>query len=265
MFDVGHDQAAGLRAEPPQAGTALMPVACPAQPARAYEWLCTLAAHLASLGREVVIVDGSAHEADTRERNGAHLGLLHALRDGAISGLGEAPDGHEWLVMPAANGLQTLQQTAHHAGPGTALARLLAPFSPDALVLLFAPAPVLAALLAGLNAHALVPVLPQTQATLDAYGAFKQLHLAGLAPVLAPLAPHTVQADAGLQQVVDSVAECAERHLGLPVQVWPTHTWGLRVLDSALTRHHTPARPPGQRPAVRDPRRAAAAAPTLWS
>lgn len=265
MFDVGHDQAAGLRAEPPSAGAALMPVASPAQPARAYEWLCTLAAHLTSMGREVVIVDGSAPEASpTRERNGSHLGLLHTLQDPSIAGLGAAPDGHEWLVMPAALGLQHLQQTARNAGPGVALARLLSPFSPDALVLLFAPAPALAALLGGLNARALVPVLPQTQATLDAYGALKQLHQAGLTPVLAPLQTDA-GADVALQPVVDSVADCAERHLGLPVQVWPTHTWGLRVLDSALSRHHTPTRQPGQRPAVADGRRAAAPAQPLWS
>ncbi len=188
MFDVGHDQAAGLRAEPPSAGAALMPVASPAQPARAYEWLCTLAAHLTSMGREVVILDGSSPEASARhERNGSHLGLLHTLQDPSIAGLGSAPDGHEWLVMPGANGLQHLQQTASAAGAGVALSRLLSPFSTDALVLLFATAPVLGGLLAGLNARALVPVLPQTQATLDAYGALKQLHQAGLTPVLAPL------------------------------------------------------------------------------
>jgi hypothetical protein len=265
MFDVGHDQAAGLRAEPPSAGAAVMPVASPAQPARAYEWLCTLAAHLTSMGREVVIVDGSAPEASpTRERNGSHLGLLHTLQDPSIAGLGAAPEGHEWLVMPAALGLQHLQQTARNAGPGVALARLLSPFSPDALVLLFAPAPALATLLGGLNARALVPVLPQTQATLDAYGALKQLHQAGLTPVLAPLQTDA-GADVALQPVVDSVADCAERHLGLPVQVWPTHTWGLRVLDSALSRHHTPTRQPGQRPAVADGRRAAAPAQPIWS
>lgn len=265
MFDVGHDQAAGLRAEPPSAGTALMPVASPAQPARAYEWLCTLAAHLTSMGREVVIVDGSAPEASTtRERNGSHLGLLHTLQDPSIAGLGAAPDGHEWLVMPAAHGLQHLQQTARNAGAGVALARLLAPFSPDALVLLFAPASALGVLLGGLNARALVPVLPQTQATLDAYGSLKLLHQAGLTPVLAPL-QNDAAAHVALQTVVDSVADCAERHLGLPVQVWPTHTWGLRVLDSVLTRHHTPPRQPGQRPAVADGRRAAAPAHPLWS
>jgi chromosome segregation and condensation protein ScpB len=36
-------------------------------------------------------------------------------------------------------------------------------------------------------------------------------------------------------------------------------------VDSALTRHHTPTRQPGQRPAVQDGRRAAAAAQPLWS
>ncbi len=242
-----------------------MPVACPAQPARAFEWLCTLAAHLTAMGREVVIVDGSTHEASpTRDRQDSHLGLEHVLRDGSIAGLGLAPEGHDWLVMPAALGLQHLQQTARNAGAGVALSRLLTPFSPDALVLLFAPAPALATVFAGLNARALVPVLPQTQATLDAYGSLKQLHQAGLTPVLAPLQTET-SADVALQLVVDSVVDCAQRHLGLPVQVWPTHTWGLRVLDSVLTRHHTPTRQPGQHPAAYERRRAAAATQSLWS
>jgi hypothetical protein len=80
MFEHGFDQAAGLRGEPPRAGAGLMPVACPAQPARAYEMLCTLAAHLTALGREAVIVDGSAPEASDRRsgHDGSHLGLLHA-------------------------------------------------------------------------------------------------------------------------------------------------------------------------------------------
>lgn len=265
MFEVGHDQAAGLRAGPSGSGTALMPVACPAQPSRAYEWLCTLASHLTAMGREVVILDGSTQEAsERRDRVGSHLGLIHTLQDPSIAGLGAAPEGHEWLVMPGAIGLQHLQQTADAAGPKVALSRLLSPFSSDALVLLFAGAPMLGGLLAGLKARVLVPVLPQTQATLDAYGALKLLHQTGVTPVLAPLDNHA-GADRALQPVVDSVAECAERHLGLSVQVWPTHTWGVRVLDSALTREHTPTRQTGRRPAARDDRRSAVATPTLWS
>jgi hypothetical protein len=269
MFDIGHDQAAGLRGEPPRAGAALMPVACPAQPARAYELLCTLAAHLTALGREAVIVDGSAPEASTRRagHDGSHLGLLHALQDASISGLGRAPEGAEWLVMPAAHGLQSLQQTARAAGAGVALARLLSPFSPDALVILFAPAQALGGLFAGLNARALVPVLPQAQASIDAYGALKLLHGAGLSPVLAPLSPGFEPESVPLQQVVDTVADCAQRHLGLQVPTWPVHTWGLRVQESALTRHsrhdtHIPQR--GTRSAAQGEHHAVAAQP-FWS
>lgn len=264
MFEVGHDQAAGLRSSGMGGGPALMPLASPAQPARAYEWLCTLAAHLTSMGREVVILDGSSQEAPARRgHDGSPLGLLHILHDGAIAGLGAAPEGHEWLVLPAAQGLTTLQQTAQTAGADVALKRLLTPFSGDALVLLFAPPVLLGSLLGGLGARALVPVLPQAQATLDAYGALKLLHHAGLLPVLAPLAPQELPADASLQQVVDSVADCAERHLGLPAQVWPTHTWGLRVLDSALTRHDTLTRQRATPAAARGERDSAAR--PLWS
>lgn len=257
MFEHGFDQAAGLRGEPPRAGAALMPVACPAQPARAYELLCTLAAHLTALGREAVVVDGSAPEASPRRsgHDGAHFGLQHALQDPSIAGLGPAPEGADWLVMPAAHGLQTLLQTTQAAGAAVALGRLLSPFSSDALVILFAPAQTLAALLAGLNAHALVPVLPQAQASIDAYGALKLLHAAGLSPVLAPLAPAFEPQSVPLQQVVDTVVDCAQRHLGLQVPAWPVHTWGLRVQESALTRH----RLGGPRAARR------AAAQPLWS
>lgn len=265
MFEVGHDQAAGLRSSGMVGGPVLMPLASPVQPARAYEWLCTLASHLTGMDREVVIVDGSSQEAAGRRgHDGAPLGLLHILQDGSIAGLGAAADGHDWLVLPAAQGLAALQQTAQNAGPGVALSRLLTPFSTDALVLLFASPVQLGVLLGGLgNARALVPVLPQTQATLDAYGALKLLHHAGLSPVLAPLEPHDGTADTSLQQVVDSIADCAERHLGLPVQVWPTHTWGLRVLDSALTRLDTLTRQRARPAAARDVREGAAR--PLWS
>lgn len=268
MFDIGHDQAAGLRGEPPRGGAVLMPVASPAQPARAYELLCTLAAHLTALGREAVIVDGTANEAgERRGHDGSHLGLLHALQDPSISGLGRAPEGAEWLVMPGARGLQALQQTAQAAGTSVALSRLLSPFSHEALVLLFAPAQTLGTLFAGLSARALVPVLPQAQASIDAYGALKLLHSAGLSPVLAPLAPGFGPESVPLQQVVDTVTDCATRHLDLVVDTWPVHTWGLRVMESAIKRpshSDTHALQHGMRPAASGLRHAAAAQP-LWS
>ena len=214
-----------------------MPVASPAQPARAYELLCTLAAHLTALGREVVIIDATASETPVRRGNdGAHLGLLHAMHDPSICGLARSGGGVDWLVMPGALGMQALQQTALASGGAVALSRLLAPFGPRALVLLFAPPQGLASLLQGLPARALVPVLPQPQASIDAYGALKLLHAAGISPVLAPLDLSPTPETAPLRQVVDTVADCARRYLDLSVDAWPLNTWGLRVQESALTR-----------------------------
>lgn len=235
MFEFGWDQAAGLRAEPAGSGPTLMPVASTAQPARAYELLCTVATHLDALGRHPVIVDGSATEAvEHRSNDGSHLGLLHALQDPSISGLARPADGSDWLVMPGSLGLQALQQTARVAGASAALSRLLAPFAAGTTVLLYAPAMHLASLLAGLQARVLVPVLPQAQGSFDAYGSTKLLHRAGLSPVLAPLDADPALRQAPLDQVVRSVAECAHRHLDYAIEIWPLDSWGLRVQESAL-------------------------------
>ncbi|WP_066272555.1 hypothetical protein [Hydrogenophaga palleronii] len=266
MFEPGFDQAAGLRAEPPTRGPVLMPVASPAQPARAYEMLCTLAAGLTAQGRAVVIVDGTTHESTGRERHdGAHLGLMRVLQDLSIAHLERPQDGSDWLVMPGAAGLQALQETAQAAGAAVALSRMLAPFSTGVIVLLFAPAFSLAGLLHGTNARALVPVIEQPQSSIDAYGAVKLLHNAGLVPVLAPLPG---AAPAALQTVVQTVADTAQRHLGVAPEAWPVATWALRVPESALARPR-PTHASGYHGlvpgALRTERAAAVLAPSLWS
>ncbi|WP_439517860.1 hypothetical protein [Hydrogenophaga sp.] len=266
MFEPGFDQAAGLRAEAPTVGAGLVPVASPAQPARAYEWLCTLAATLSGQGRAVVIVDATANESISRDtRDGAHLGLLRALQDPSIANLERAADGADWLVMPGAQGLRTLGETAQAAGAQAAVSRLLAPFASGVLVLLFAPAFDLAGLLPGLGARALVPVIEQPQSSIDAYGAVKLLHTAGLAPVLAPLASG---APASLQVVVNTVVDTAQRHLGLSLDSWPAASWARRVQAGAIERPRKALNDnngyhglvPGGWQAGR-----ASATPTLWS
>lgn len=264
MFEPGFDQAAGLRGEPPAGGPVLMPVASPAQPARAYELLCTLASSLTAQSRAVVIIDGTATEATSRDRHdGAHLGLMRVLQDPSIAHLDRPTDGADWLVMPGAVGLQALQETAQAAGAQVALSRLLTPFAPGVLVLLFAPAFSLAGLLQGLAARALVPVIEQPQSSIDAYGAVKLLHSAGLSPVLAPLAS---SAPAALQTVVNTVADTAQRHLGLPLESWPAATWALRVQESAIARP-SPAHTHGYHGLVPGALHAGrpAAAHSLWS
>lgn len=261
MFEIGHDQAAGLRAAPlPVPGVHVVPVSSLSQPAQAYELLCTLAAHLTALQETVVIVDGSAPETTgQRPQAGAHLGLLHALQDPAIASLEHAPQGSEWLVMPGARGLQALAQTAQLAGPEVALSRLVAPFAPGVCVLVFAPAQLLAAVFGGLGARALVPVFDQAQTTLDAYSALKLLHLGGVAPVLAPLPDRMGQGGVPLQRAVDTVVGCAQRHLGLALDVWPQASWGPRARACALAPAVRRAAPAALA------RSAATHSPVLWS
>ncbi|MFN3737480.1 hypothetical protein [Hydrogenophaga sp.] len=228
MFEPGFDQAAGLRASLPGAHAALVPLASPAQPSRAFEWLCHLAAELAAQDREVIVVDATAREtAAQRDTDDASLGLHQALQDPSMAQLGATGEAGEWRVMPGALGLDLLLDTARHAGPKRALARLLAPFAGGALVLLFAPPQALSALLGGCGGRVLVPVLPQAQASIDAYGAVKLLQQAGLNPVLAP----AIEAPA---QVVSNVVDCAARYLNHSLSVWPSATWALRAQESAL-------------------------------
>jgi hypothetical protein len=266
MFDPGADQAAGLRAGSHRDGAAMMPVASPAQPARAYELLCHLSAQLRAAGRCPVILDGTATEAAARHgQDGSHLGLQHALTDPSISGLGHPGEGHDWLVMPAAQGLRTLRQTALAAGGAVAASRLLSPFEPATVLLMFAQPHELAPLLNGLEARVMVPVLALPQAGLDAYGAVKLLHMAGLVPVLAPI--HTSTAELSLDQVVASVCDCAVRHLGLDLERWAEPVWATAVQEHAQRRPQRMDVFHG----LRDPRLAGAVsplsgmAPTLWS
>ncbi|MBD3893115.1 hypothetical protein [Hydrogenophaga sp.] len=272
MFDIQfnpladrHDGAAA------EHGTRLMPLACPAHPQHAYELLCTLAAQLTALGQRVVIIDASATEPPAPDRDGGGpIGLLSALQDPSISGLGRAAHGADWLVMPGALGLHALQQTAQLAGASTALARLLAPFASGSLVLLFAPAFALTQLLSGLSARALVPVLNQPQSSIDAYGTLKLLHAAGLIPVLAPLELSTPELpQVPLSQVLTRVSACAQRHLGLRLHTWPLQTWGLQVLQAALVwpphPPHTAQTPPWNPAAAARGTNRAGVAPGYWS
>jgi hypothetical protein len=242
MFDIGFDQAAGLRSDALGHGPSLMPLASPAQPALAYELLCKLATRLTAQGDPVVVIDATATESTSEQRNdGSPLGLLRALQDPSVSGLERPADGGEWLVMPGARGLQALQLTAQAGGADAALSRLFAPFASTVTVLLFAPAFELAGLLSGLSGRALVPVLGQPQASIDAYGAVKLLHAAGLSPVLATMQSIEMPGQVPLDQVVRTVTECAQRHLGLALDHWPEATWAHRVPVSTISRQHRPA------------------------
>ena len=253
MFEFGVDQAAGLRAATSHNPPVVMPLATTGRPGQAYELICTVASQLNAAGRDAVIIDGSAIEAgEQRACDGSHLGLVHALLDASIGSLGAQTPSADWLVMPGAKGLEVLQQTARAAGAAVALSRLLAPFASGTVVLLYAPAPAIAALFAGLQAQVIVPVLDMPQATIDAYGSLKTLHGAGLWPVLAPMQCGPDLSRAPLMQVVRSVCDCAERYLCYQVDQWPVATLGTRVQEAALNAPLPPGTQIAQQPAARN-------------
>lgn len=235
MFEFSFDQAAGLRSAIPVAPARVLPVAATAQPARGYELLCNLASRLTHEDLQVVIVDASAKESELRGgADGRHLGLLQVLRDPSMAGLGRPVDEADWLVLPGARGLQALVNTAAAAGPEVALSRLLVPFAAGTLVLLYGAAASLSALLKGSDAQALVPLLAQPQASIDAYGSVKLLHSSGLRPALVPLADAADGAGADIHRLEETVLDCARRHLGLQLPSWPESTWAHRALEAAL-------------------------------
>lgn len=245
MFDFATQQASASIQSALSDTAWVFPVAATARPGQGYEVLCTLASQLSAAGREVVIIDGSAQEVSLRRSgDGHHFGLVHALEDTSIVGLGAPGADSEWLVMPGAKGLQVLQRTARAAGAGFALSKLLAPFSPSTLVLVYAPAHVLCAILAGLSSHAMVPVLDLPQATVDAYGSVKLLHAAGLTPVLAPMAFEDASAKAPLSQVVRTVVDCTDRYLHYDIAQWPILAWSEEVQTHAFCAPW----PPGTQP-----------------
>ncbi|MEX1167104.1 MAG: hypothetical protein WEK74_09600 [Hydrogenophaga sp.] len=235
MFEFGVHQASGFQAAGRIEPAVVMPVATTSRPGQAYEVLCAVATQLGAIGLDVVIIDGSAQEVTSPgQRDGRHLGLIRALEDPSIGGLGAAGPTGEWLVMPGSLGLQALMLTARAAGPGMVVSRLLAPFASGTVVLLYAPAAQLAALLAGLQVPVMVPVSNMAQATLDAYGSVKALHAGGLSPVLAPMDMAVDSAQAPLGQVVRSVCDCAERYLSHPLPQWDISEWGQKVRAAAF-------------------------------
>lgn len=228
MFEPGAHQAAGLQGAALSGSALLMPLASSARPAQAYDWLCEVAARLSAAGHAVVVLDATAAEQPALHRTGSSrdmpLGLLRALIDPSVVQLERPLDDAEWLVLPAALGLERLLDTARAGGPRAALSRLLAPFAADVVVLLFAPAAALGELLCDTGAHIMVPVVGPAQAGLDTYAAAKLLHFAGLQPVLCP-----PQQDAAGERTTRSVSDCARRHLDLDWPVWSAESWVTRI------------------------------------
>ncbi|WP_302173481.1 hypothetical protein [uncultured Hydrogenophaga sp.] len=231
MFEPGAHQAAGLEGSALCGSALLMPLASSARPAQSYDWLCEVAACLSAAGHVVAVLDATAPEQAgvhaTGQGRELPLGLLRALVDPSVVQLERPLDDADWLVMPAALGLERLLDTARAGGSRAALSRLLAPFAADVVVLLFAPAAALGELLCDTGAHAMVPVIGPAQTGLDTYAAAKLLQFAGLQPVLCPL--HQGLPDDSAAHTTRTVIDCARRHLNTEWPVWTADSWNTRI------------------------------------
>ncbi|GAA6143270.1 hypothetical protein [Hydrogenophaga sp. 5NK40-0174] len=236
MFDPGVHQALGLQRSKLHEGPLVLCVACPAFAEQGYEILCELAAQINAAGRQAVVLDAHACEAPLHQASpGKRWGLLHALHDSSVVNVERGGSREDWLVLPAQQGIKTLQATARAGGARLAVSRLLAPFGSSVITLLYAPAQHIASLMGGMKATAVVPVVADPQSCLDAYGAVKVLYHAGLSPALLPGADKRSGYTESelLTRVMSNVGECAQRYLGHQVVAWPEQSWGHLALDQA--------------------------------
>ena len=180
MFDIMHDQAAGLRAVAPPAGIRLVPVVLSRDADAAFDVVWILGAGLSAMGRNVVALDATSREQPNRP------GLAQMLQSNAQPGGGA--DAPAWQILPSQSGLSSLMHTAQTEGATASLNRLAAAFTVDTIVLVLAPKEWLSVLFEESQARPLVPFSLEASGVVDAYSAVKVLFQAGgLQPVLMPV------------------------------------------------------------------------------
>lgn len=179
MLDHATHQASGLQGLLPQAAPRLMALASHGSQQDELPLLWQLCSTLVRLGYSVAVLDGTSTESDQNP------GLVQLLEDSCWR-----PDGHgdplSWSVLPSARGLQQLcAMPGDEDGPLEPLSPL---FQSHGVVLIYARADVLVALLQGSGIEPLLAVSSQATSPVSAYQALKTLVLnAKLKPTIAAI------------------------------------------------------------------------------
>ena len=194
-------------------------------------------AHLQHQGYPVVVLDGTDQESD------ATPGLQDMLqpRLGYACNALPADISHPSHVatLPAARGLVQLQHKASVTGerPLDLLYRYV---RNHALVVLWAPAPLLAGMLQGCTHAPLQLINAQSRNIISNYRQLKQIFMSsGLMPRLVAMRP----ADYGFDPILRSLSQCAMHHLHTeplceqfdPMQTRHLQRWALQCLEYAET------------------------------
>ena len=216
MLEPGLHQGAGLHSFTPEAGLRLLAVASQDNATAGLEALWQICASLQRLGYPVVVLDGTAQESADSP------GLVHLLQQASLGDSMDMTTGamaSSLAVIPAARGLQHLsrQPAEHDASP---LACLLPYFRAYGLLVVHAPAATLGPLL---NHTATIPLVVMgtgAAGAVTSYQSLKQIALdAGLSCMVAALLQgNTASERHKSQAALQTLQDCAERHLGGPVR-----------------------------------------------
>jgi len=206
MLEQCINQAAGLQALALQHAVRLIAMASHGRQQGELPLLWGLCARWIDMGLSVAVLDGHACE------SAANPGLADML-DNPLSRFTEDAEKDAWLVLPAAVGLQRLSVTVLYNGS------LNEVFKDYDIVLLYAHASALTALLKGTPLAPLLVVPPAQDAALSAYAALKQMLLQGhLHPTVANIVPEPLATPNRLKtQSAKNLMHCATSFLGYRV------------------------------------------------
>lgn len=208
MLDSSHTQGAGLQAIAARAMPRIIAVASQGDPHSELPLLWNLCGTLMELsGTPVTVLDGTTAE------QAHNPGLLQLLQQGPRAVPTHRPV-HDWLVLPAAQGLHSLRSA--DSDVSETVGRLSLALHGQAIVLLYAPAALLERILANSGIEPLLAVSSAPRSRLTAYQTLKHmLQNSGLRPMLATLVHEPLQSavQAG-RAFSQQLQDCAMYFLG---------------------------------------------------
>lgn len=216
MLDISLHQGAGLHRFTPQAALRVLAVVSQESTTTASDTLWQICASLQHLGYPVMVLDGTVHESEDSP------GLWHLLQHAAWNdgaSLQTDATASSLAVVPAARGLQRIQQTSFNEEMSP-LTSLLPYFRSYGLLVIHAPASSLGPLLHYAATTPLVVMGDESTAILDSYSSLKQIALHTGLPCMVTAILHndTAQERYKAQMALQSLQDCAERHLELPLR-----------------------------------------------
>lgn len=260
MLENAWHQGTGLHWQGAQSSLRVLPVVPSGDPADATAmWMAC--AQLQQQGYPVVVLDGTEQESDSTP------GLQDMLlpRQGyAFTALAaDISNPLSVATLPAARGMVQLQHKASVTGdrPLDLLYRYV---RNHALVVLWAPAPLLVGMLHGCTQSPIQLVPAQSRNVLSSYRALKQMLMGcGQMPRLVAMRP----AGYGLDTVLKALSQCAMRNLHIeplceqfdPLQPRSLQRWALQCLE------HSETLQPPQEPVTTATARPLSSSPAVWS